>query len=603
MYQNSPDLFSFKINYDQVENPVGNVTGLHNGNISETYWRTASSNIKRSYGYEYDNLNRLTNAIYLKSDAQADAYNEALTYDANGNILTFARNGNYDAAPTTVEIDKLNYAYDSYNVNRLIKVTDLTNSTLSFSDGANNPTEYDYDGHGNMIRADNKGITAITYNHLNLPTQITFSGTTTRKIQYLYNAVGTKQKKVVTDGTVITTTDYLSGFQYQNNVLEFFPHAEGYVKFTEGYFNYVFNYTDHLGNVRLSYAQDPNGFATRILEETDEGGSLNTKKNIVLVRQNHYYPFGLKHTNYDNGTQRFKRGIGGGGDVPVFIAPDIFGSSAFKYKYNGKEFQDELGLNVTAMDFRQYDPAIGRFNGMDRLAELVPNMSPYRFAFNNPVYWSDPTGLLESNRENLEKCPTCPNTPEFKPLIDDPDTTYYYDPETKQASEMLDEVEVKATRKSDNNWWIIDSFKERNKNFDRPFNITLGAYGTVSTITEVWLDSERKTLERRGTKTDTKKIKKYVKPSINKVNKFSRRLGLAGAAYSAATLGYDIVSCQEITAGQVFDSALSIGLYFVAISNPIGMVAVGAYTVIDMYGGFDGIKEDLGMDTVIINNE
>lgn len=427
------DLFSFKINYDQLENPVGNVTALYNGNISETYWRTASSNIKRSYGYEYDNLNRLTNAIYLKSDAQTDAYNEALTYDANGNILTLARNGNYDVAPTTIEIDKLDYTYDPYNVNRLIKVTDLTNSPLGFSDGANNANEYDYDGHGNMIRDDNKGITGILYNHLNLPTQITFSGTTTRKIQYLYNAVGTKQKKVVTDGTVITTTDYLSGFQYQNNVLEFFPHAEGYVKYTEGYFNYVFNYTDHLGNVRLSYAKDPNGGATRIMEE------------------NHYYPFGLKHTNYDNNVQRFAGGREDDFDYPVIIIPDIFSSSVYNYKYNGKEYQDELGLNVTAMDFRQYDPAIGRFVGMDRLSELAHSITPYRFAYNNPVYWNDPTGLLEQNSESLAHCPTCPNTPEFKPLIDDPNNTYFYDPETKQASEMLDEVEVKATRKSDSN--------------------------------------------------------------------------------------------------------------------------------------------------------
>ena len=105
-----------------------------------------------------------------------------------------------------------------------------------------------------------------------------------QRIQYLYNAVGAKQKKVVTDGTVITITDYLNGFQYQNNVLEFFPHAEGYVKYTERYYNYAFNYTDHLGNVRLSYAQDPNGFATRVLEETDEGGSPNTKTKYSLVR-------------------------------------------------------------------------------------------------------------------------------------------------------------------------------------------------------------------------------------------------------------------------------------------------------------------------------
>src|SRR5690606_41603591 len=48
------------------------------------------------------------------------------------------------------------------------------------------------------------------------------------------------------------------------------------------------------------------------------------------------------------------------------------------------------------MDFRQYDNALGRFHNMDRLAELAPGITPYRFAFNNPNYWSDPTGLFES---------------------------------------------------------------------------------------------------------------------------------------------------------------------------------------------------------------
>lgn len=47
------------------------------------------------------------------------------------------------------------------------------------------------------------------------------------------------------------------------------------------------------------------------------------------------------------------------------------------------------------MDFRQYNPAIGRFSNPDRLAELAPSLSPFRFAFNNPVYWSDPSGLYE----------------------------------------------------------------------------------------------------------------------------------------------------------------------------------------------------------------
>ncbi|HRE77744.1 MAG TPA: hypothetical protein PLL09_07965 [Flavobacterium sp.] len=37
------------------------------------------------------------------------------------------------------------------------------------------------------------------------------------------------------------------------------------------------------------------------------------------------------------------------------------------------------------MDFRQYDAALGRFMAMDRLTELTPGITPYRFAFNNPA--------------------------------------------------------------------------------------------------------------------------------------------------------------------------------------------------------------------------
>ena len=83
-----------------------------------------------------------------------------------------------------------------------------------------------------MISDDNKGIAVITYNHLNFPTQIIFSQT--RRINYLYDAAGPKQRKIVFSYPTTTTTDYLNGFKYTNNVLEFFPHAEGYLKYTRG---------------------------------------------------------------------------------------------------------------------------------------------------------------------------------------------------------------------------------------------------------------------------------------------------------------------------------------------------------------------------------
>src|SRR5690606_40474738 len=66
---------------------------------------------------------------------------------------------------------------------------------------------------GNMIKDRNKGISNITYNHLNLPTQIEFEGTN-NKITYLYNSVGQKLKKTVVYSDSIKIVDYLDGFQY-----------------------------------------------------------------------------------------------------------------------------------------------------------------------------------------------------------------------------------------------------------------------------------------------------------------------------------------------------------------------------------------------------
>jgi 6-phosphogluconolactonase (cycloisomerase 2 family) len=70
---------------------------------------------------------------------------------------------------------------------------------------------------------------------------------------------------------------YSNGFQYQDTKLQLFPTAEDYVSVIEGQkFNYVFNYTDHLGNIRVSYGVDQADQQLKKLEETDVGGSPNT---------------------------------------------------------------------------------------------------------------------------------------------------------------------------------------------------------------------------------------------------------------------------------------------------------------------------------------
>ncbi len=54
---------------------------------------------------------------------------------------------------------------------------------------------------------------------------------------------------------------------------------------------------------------------------------------------------------------------------------------------------------MTAMDFRQYDQALGRFNVMDALSEMAYDQTPYRYGFNNPVFWKDPSGLFETHKQ------------------------------------------------------------------------------------------------------------------------------------------------------------------------------------------------------------
>jgi len=356
------DLFALKINYNMVQNEQNYVgKALFNGNISETYWKTSTDNVLRKYGYFYDGLNRLKEAVYQKPGNAVPvpgSYNENIEYDVNGNISYLRRTGDTDGVFPVQVIDDMTYDYE-INSNRLLKVTDNpSTATSGFRDGINSGNDYTYDENGNLLSDFNKGITSITYNHLNYPTKIIFG--TSGSIEYLYDADGNKIEKVVNTGTSAVTTKYLDGFQYIDDVLQFFPTDEGYVSKNGSNFRYVFQYRDHLGNVRVSYSKNP------------------TSSEIEIIEENNYYPFGLKHSGYNNSNQ-YQYG----------------NSEGEKYKFNGKEYQSDLSLNVYDFGARNYDPALGRWMNLDPLAETSISISPYAFALDNPVYFIDPDGMDE----------------------------------------------------------------------------------------------------------------------------------------------------------------------------------------------------------------
>ncbi|MFP8895981.1 RHS repeat-associated core domain-containing protein [Chryseobacterium sp. EZn1] len=84
---------------------------------------------------------------------------------------------------------------------------------------------------------------------------------------------------------------------------------------------------------------------------------------------NNYYPFGLNHISASFSTSGF--------------------GSFYSYKYNGKELQ-ETGL--FDYGWRQYMPDLGRWNGIDQLAESYLSTSPYAYVANNPISNTDPDG-------------------------------------------------------------------------------------------------------------------------------------------------------------------------------------------------------------------
>lgn len=290
-------LFSMSLQYNAGNFPQ------YNGNISGQSYTNNSSN---TFAYRYDKLNRLQSGASL-------AVSEVLEYDLMGNILSLDRDGAGAKAY-------------SYSGNQLQSVAGLTGT-------------YVYDANGNATTDGRNGVD-LTYNHLSLPITANKTGLS---MAYTYDATGAKLRKVSTQGTT-TTTDYVKGIQYNNNVIDFIQTEEGIARNSGGTYTYEYNLTDHLGNVRVTFR--------------DNSGT------IVPLERTDYYAFGKR---------------------------SFVGANVNRYLYNGKELQEELEQYDYGARF--YDPVIGRWNVPDMLAELHFGVNSYNYVLNNPMNYIDPFGL------------------------------------------------------------------------------------------------------------------------------------------------------------------------------------------------------------------
>lgn len=343
------NLFGLEIKYDNA----GASNSIYNGSISQVQWKNSLPNTGlKTYNYTYDNLNRLKTAVYINSNnpTHNTSFFENVYYDLNGNITFLHRSGDVLSQANLEWMDYMTYKYDG---NQLTKIDEQGHSYTGYSSYLTTGSAldtYQYDNNGNLIKDRNKAIDNIVYNDLNLIQEIQFANG--NKVKFKYDASGVKLSKEFIVGSNSTVTQYIDGFQYLNGSLQFIKSSGGYVVNSGGIYKYVYIYGDHLGNNRLSYC------------DLNSDGAI---ANNEILSATDYYAYGMPHSG------EFTSGF----------------ASAFLYKFQGKEFNDEGDLKLFDFGSRMFDPLLGRWTSTDPQNQCA---SPYVAFGNNPVLFTDPNG-------------------------------------------------------------------------------------------------------------------------------------------------------------------------------------------------------------------
>jgi RHS repeat-associated protein len=249
------------------------------------------------------------------------------------------------------------------------KIPTNQNSRFATTNGTSNQlsgNQFEHDASGNITKDLTQGISNIIYDtYLSKPKEIIFIDG--RKLNIYYDGAGTKLKTVLTkNNALIVQYEYAGNFTYikkqgdtESKLLEInlpeiggraIPDPNDPTKFT-----YEFDIEDHTGSPRVTFR-------------------ANSSNQLEVVRSQDYDPFGvvLEGIDYKAPSDTLHR----------------------KYFFNGKEYMITVGLKMYDYGARQYNPRLGRFYQVDPKADLMPNISPYVFSFNNPLRYRDYDGQI-----------------------------------------------------------------------------------------------------------------------------------------------------------------------------------------------------------------
>lgn len=315
--------------------------------------------VVEEYDYAYDHVGRLVKTTYCVNGSDKRELS-VVDYDNYGRILLENIMGkdvvlhDYNVRNWPLSIEGDNFKERLYY-----------QGTFHFVDGADEAVEYEYDANGNMVRDLNKCISSISYDLNNQPRKIEYNDG--RNASYVYDAEGNKlsvsynltamssaqpQMPVMQSTDVASanvsngqkTIDYCGNIIYDGDETMILNDV-GYALYNKDS-NLSFHYylKDHLGNNRVVVSEDGE-----------------------IEQVNDYYPTGALMASSK------------GGDTQCF-------------KFNGKELDRTNGLNWYDYGARNYDAAIVRWDGMDKLCEKYSPFTPYGYCLNRFLNYYDKIG-------------------------------------------------------------------------------------------------------------------------------------------------------------------------------------------------------------------
>ena len=253
-------------------------------------------------------------------------------------------------------------------------------------------------------------------------------------------------------------------------------------------------------------------------------------------------------------------------------------SKTMPYLFNGKELDTETGLYYYGA--RYYDPRVSLWLNVDPLAEKAPNWTPYRYGFNNPIQYTDPTGMFESRKdartyrkENNIDGRIIRNKDKTYSIIDKNNIVYtrgddsQYTLDAHRNDGVIEEILLQKTKSS----WGETTFDITSTSIDIVENLKWNKMSTAQKSKFVW-DVNKKIASKIGYKLLGNTSSWY----RQKIPKGFRIAGRVTGAASIGLIGIDIYKSEKIKASHLLNTAVTGASFIPGWGWVVGGLYLGA---------------------------